>query len=92
MVQKPGTIYWDSSLCQPPEPQPTGGFSCCIRGFFCLLSGSIYLINDILDVGKDRIHPKKCKRSLASGKLKVSNAVFFCYSVFSSGLCGSLFH
>lgn len=42
---------------------------------FCLLSGSIYLINDVLDIEKDRKHPKKSKRPLASGTLKPSIAI-----------------
>ncbi|MCE7699156.1 MAG: decaprenyl-phosphate phosphoribosyltransferase [Methanobacterium paludis] len=44
---------------------------------FCLLSGSMYIINDYLDIDKDRNHPKKCKRPLASGRLKASHALFF---------------
>lgn len=43
---------------------------------FCLLSGSIYLINDVLDIKKDRKHPKKCKRPLPSGALKPYQAIF----------------
>jgi 4-hydroxybenzoate polyprenyltransferase len=42
---------------------------------FCLLSGIIYLANDIADVEKDRLHPSKCKRPLPSGRLKMSTAV-----------------
>ncbi|GHO45031.1 decaprenyl-phosphate phosphoribosyltransferase [Ktedonospora formicarum] len=42
---------------------------------FCLASSSIYLFNDLLDIEKDRQHPVKCKRPLASGQLPASWAV-----------------
>lgn len=38
---------------------------------FTLVAGSVYLLNDILDVKKDRLHPKKCKRPIASGALPI---------------------
>ncbi len=41
---------------------------------FCVLSGSVYLINDIRDLEKDRAHPTKRERPLPSGKLSVRNA------------------
>lgn len=44
---------------------------------FCMLSGSLYIMNDILDVQKDRQHPKKSKRPIASGKLRASQALLF---------------
>jgi len=42
---------------------------------FCLLSGSVYTLNDLLDIKQDRLHPKKSKRPLASGKLKPASAI-----------------
>lgn len=42
---------------------------------FCALSGVIYLTNDIADIEKDRIHGAKRSRPLASGKLRVREAV-----------------
>lgn len=42
---------------------------------FCAFSGVIYLINDIVDIEKDRAHPTKRNRPLASGALKRSQAI-----------------
>lgn len=38
-------------------------------GIFCLLTGGLYVINDLFDLKKDREHPSKCKRPLAKGML-----------------------
>ncbi len=41
---------------------------------FCLLSGSVYIINDLADMAEDRSHPEKMTRPLASGLLSTGPA------------------
>lgn len=41
---------------------------------FCLVSGAVYLINDIGDVAEDRQHPKKRFRPVAAGQLSIRSA------------------
>jgi 4-hydroxybenzoate polyprenyltransferase len=44
---------------------------------FCLVSGSVYILNDIFDLKRDRLHPIKKKRPIPSGKLEVQTALSF---------------
>jgi 4-hydroxybenzoate polyprenyltransferase len=41
---------------------------------FCLVSSSVYLLNDITDLEADRKHPQKRNRPIASGELPVTVA------------------
>jgi 4-hydroxybenzoate polyprenyltransferase len=47
-----------------------------LAGFatFCGLSGSVYILNDLADLEKDRLHPVKRNRPLPSGDLSITEA------------------
>lgn len=51
-------------------------FTKTLFGFvlLCLISGAVYLLNDLVDIDKDRQHPKKKNRPLPSGELPVGVA------------------
>lgn len=52
---------------------------------FSFLTSSVYFINDIADIKKDRLHPFKRFRPIAAGKLPVPTALFFAiFGVFTS--------
>ena len=42
---------------------------------FCLASGGIYVLNDIYDRDRDRLHPTKRNRPLAAGTVSVPVAM-----------------
>ena len=48
-------------------------FTRTLTGFFlfCLISSTVYLLNDIADVESDRKHPEKKNRPIASGALPI---------------------
>jgi decaprenyl-phosphate phosphoribosyltransferase len=44
-------------------------------GIFTLAASSNYLVNDVVDVGRDRQHPHKLRRPIASGRVPVPLAI-----------------
>lgn len=60
---------------------------------FCMISSAVYLLNDVVDVEKDRVHPLKCHRPVASGELpiptaKLASLMLALLGLLTTSLCG----
>ena len=62
-LRAPSNILWDEAL------RVLLAFGC-----FCALSGAAYLLNDWLDIERDRLHPVKRNRPLAAGRISPRGA------------------
>jgi 4-hydroxybenzoate polyprenyltransferase len=63
---------------------------------FCLLSGAVYLLNDVVDAEHDQLHPLKSKRPIAAGLIGKSAAmvtavVLAGVSITAAGMLGPKF-
>ena len=62
---------------------------------FRFIASSVYILNDVKDADKDRLHPKKRFRPIASGKVSKKQAVIFWIFLFTisillMGLIGNI--
>ncbi len=64
-----------------------------IEGFivFCAISSAIYVVNDIFDAEKDRLHPFKKFRPIASEKVTVKAALVIATILATSSIVASYF-
>ncbi len=60
-------------------------------GLFCLISSSIYIFNDLMDINADRMHPVKRNRPIASGQLPILVAILAGIFLALLALSGSYF-
>ncbi|MEI8011172.1 MAG: decaprenyl-phosphate phosphoribosyltransferase [Candidatus Omnitrophota bacterium] len=53
---------------------------------FCFIASGIYMINDLADIDRDKLHPKKCQRPLASGQVSKIVAIVLLAGFIASGM------
>lgn len=53
---------------------------------FCLISSTVYLVNDVRDVAEDRLHPRKRFRPIAAGELSAALALTMAAVTGAAGL------
>ena len=69
-------IVFAGVIFGPKLDDPTAVTSAIVAFFvFCLLSGVVYLINDVRDREADRLHPVKSRRPIAAGELLPAQAI-----------------
>ncbi|HEX8733361.1 MAG TPA: decaprenyl-phosphate phosphoribosyltransferase [Ktedonobacterales bacterium] len=66
---------------------------------FCLAASGVYIVNDLADRDRDRLHPRKRFRPIASGALGVGRAAWLAAALFAVALAlalwlalGGLYH
>ncbi|HET9492179.1 MAG TPA: decaprenyl-phosphate phosphoribosyltransferase [Methylomirabilota bacterium] len=67
-----------------------GALAVATFAVFCALSGAIYLLNDVVDRERDRLHPTKRQRPIAAGRLPVGVAVGAAAGLLAAALGASL--
>lgn len=87
---KNGIVYaglvFDGKLDQPDLFLRTTLVALC----FCLVSSGVYLMNDLVDMEKDRQHPRKRLRPLPSGELNPVVAAVTAVVLAVVGIAGTL--
>jgi 4-hydroxybenzoate polyprenyltransferase len=81
-----GGLIFGQRLFVPPAV----GAALAAFAIFCGLSGAIYLLNDVADRDKDRLHPDKRMRPIASGRLPVRTALVAAGVLIVGGLAAAL--
>jgi 4-hydroxybenzoate polyprenyltransferase len=67
------------------SPELLSSATLCVISF-CLVSSSVYIVNDIVDREADKLHPIKCKRPIAAGQIALPSALIYAIILSLAGL------
>jgi len=56
---------------------------------FSLIASSVYVVNDLLDLGADRAHPRKRHRPFAAGTIPIEHGIWMAAGLVASGLAAA---
>lgn len=79
-------VFFSKSYYDPTKL----GFALLAAGSYCLAAGSVYLINDIIDIDEDRQHPVKKHRPIPSGRLPLRVARPMAWAIAGSAIAAGL--
>ena len=88
-------IAWIFAHWDPSQRAATTGWGPILAEglavlFFCLLSSSVYLMNDLRDREADRLHPTKSRRPIAAGEISPVTAITVAILLAAISLTGSV--
>jgi 4-hydroxybenzoate polyprenyltransferase len=83
---KNGIIVFAAVFAHRATDLPTVGRITLAFFAFSFAASTIYIVNDIADRNKDRLHPTKRERPIASGKLSLSLAVVTAVLTFATAI------
>ena len=80
-------LFFDGKLTDPESfLRTTAAFI-----LLCFMSSGVYIMNDLMDIEKDREHPEKRNRPLPSGQLKPMVAVVAAFLLIVGSLIAGYF-
>lgn len=64
-----------------------------ILGFlaFCAISGSVYILNDMVDRNRDEAHPRKSMRPIPSGRISLAQAAIYGVLLAACGMTAAFY-